>query len=181
MKMKGTAFLARKKVVTEKFGQPAWDEFIAETAEEVPFLSSPVMATTAIPIEDFIRFQEALVRRFYNGNPKAYWDFGAASAQWSLTEGPYRAALAKSDLKALVLTFPGLWSNYYDDGQMVATLSGPIVHVRIVNLPMWHIAFEMMVMGYFARALEMYLGHKVASKRLIGGSPGPELHYVFYV
>lgn len=181
MKMKGTAYLARKKIVIEKFGQPAWDAFIAETAEAVPFLASPVMATTGIALQDFITFQEALVTRFYKGNVRAYWDFGAASAEWSLTEGPYRASLAKRDLKSLVETFPGLWSNYYDAGEMIATITDQVVHIRVVKLPLWHLSFEMMAMGYFARALELYLKRKVASKRIVGGVPGPELHYAFYV
>jgi hypothetical protein len=181
MNMKGTAFLARKKMIIEKFGQPAWDAFLRGIAAEAPAFAAPVIASTTVPIEQFLVFQEALVNTFFKGNTRAYWDMGAASAQWSLTEGPYRAVLDRRDFKELVTTLPGLWSNYYDEGKLAATLEDGIVHVRFTEIPVWHVSFELMVMGYFQRAFELFSKRKVAVKRVSGGAPGVEVHYMFYV
>jgi hypothetical protein len=181
MNIKGTAFLARKKVIVEKFGQEAWDEFLRQQIGHAPFFAAPVMASTNIPIESFLTFQDAMVKRFFNGNTKAYWDMGAASAQWSLTEGPYRTALERRDLKALVETLPGLWNNYYDEGRLSASLEGNIVHVHLYDVPVWHVSLELIVMGYFHRALELFTKRKVAWKQVSGGAPGVDVHYKMYV
>jgi hypothetical protein len=182
MNMKGTAFLARKKMIIERFGQPAWDTFLRRIAAEAPAFAMPVIASTTVPIEQFLVFQEALVNTFFKGNTRAYWEMGAASAQWSLTEGPYRAVLDRRDFKELIATLPGLWSNYYDEGTLVGTLEdGGIAHVRVSGVPVWHVSFELMVMGYVQRAFELFSKRKVAVKRVSGGAPGVEVHYMFYV
>jgi hypothetical protein len=181
MNVKGTAFLARKKMIIDKFGQPAWDKFLRALAAEVPAFAAPVIASTTVPIEQFLRFQEELVFTFFRGNSQAYWDMGAASAQWSLTDGPYRAVLDRRDFKELVAVLPGLWSNYYDEGRLTATTDGGVVHVRVSEIPVWHVSFELMAMGYFQRAFELFSKRKVAWKRVSRGAPGVEAHYIFYV
>jgi hypothetical protein len=181
MNMKGTAFLARKKLIIDKFGQPAWDGFLQSLLSDAPIFAKPVMASTSIPIEQFLKFQEALVKTFFKGNVKAYWEMGAASAQWSLTDGPYRAFLDKRDLKALIDALPSIWSNYYDRGRIEVALVDKVLHMRLHDIPVWHVSFELMVMGYFHRALEMFSRRKVAWRCVSGGAPNVPIHYELYV
>jgi len=60
---------------------------------------------------------------------------------------------------------PKLWSTYYDGGKFTAKLENNIVHLKITDIPIKHIYFEYMVMGYFKQALKIF-GMKNIEKRV---------------
>lgn len=180
VRVKGTAFIARRKMVVEQFGQKAWDEILAKVATEVPEFRKEIFASGSVPIEAFMKLQEALLQQFYKNNIKAYWEMGVRSAQWSLTEGPYKKFLDSKDIPSLVKLFPAMWTNYYDEGNLVGSVENKVVHAKIQNLKIWHISLENMVMGYLQRALELVCGRSIVAEKVIGGYSSPEIYYKFH-
>lgn len=180
MKVKGTSFLARKRMITERFGEAAWTAFVERLARTEPVFAQPIVATTLIPVEPYAKMQDLMLATFYNNQSRAYWDMGVASAQWSLTVGPYKGYLGVGDLHGFVKSFSNIWSAYYTEGAVTATLDDKIVHARL-RTPFWHIAFELSSMGYFQQALEMYTRRPVTHKAMSGGGSASEVYYQFYL
>lgn len=180
MKVKGTSFLARKRMISERFGEAAWNEFAARLAGVEPVFGQTIVATTLIPVEAYAKMQDLMLATFYNNDPRAYWEMGVASAQWALTLGPYRGYLGVGDLHGFVKSFSNIWSAYYTEGSVTATLDGKTVHAKLRS-PFWHIAFELSSMGYFQQALELYTRRPVIHKAITGGSSTSEVYYQFHL
>jgi hypothetical protein len=180
VQVKGTAYLARKNQILKTRGEKAWDDFVARLAEEVPFFKKPILQTTGIPHESFLRFQELLIGEFFDGKDEAYWTMGAAAAEWALTEGPYKAFIASKDVRSFVLTFPALWRNYFDTSDVEMSFMPGEIRVQARGLPTWHQYFEFLVMGYFTRALELLGARSIHSQRVRGGPGVPDFCYLFW-
>jgi len=93
--------LARKHIVTKQFGEGAWAELFKDVATRFPYFAQPLLATSIIPLPEFISFHDELVRRFYAGRPESYFFLGEQSARWAVTEGPYKSFIDDKDLQAL--------------------------------------------------------------------------------
>jgi hypothetical protein len=181
MKVKGTAFQARKDTVIKTFGEARWKAFFSQLAAREVFWNQHVFASTLIPDDVFLDFQDALVREFYAGDTQAIWVFGAESAEWSLTEGPYRHFLNTRDLSDFVTSvIPSLWRAYYTDGRIEAKLVEKSAHVRVKGISTPHLHYELAVMGYIEKAIELIASDKVTTKRHQGfDSEDGEIHYEF--
>ena len=91
----------------------------------------PIVATTLLSVDAYAKMQDLMLATFYRGDPRAYWDMGVAAAQWALTLGPYKSFLGIGDLPGFVKSFSIVWSAYYTEGSVTATLDGKTVHAKL--------------------------------------------------
>lgn len=181
MQIKGTAFLGRKSMISQEFGEEAWEAFMARQAAKEPFWKEPIFPSTLIPYQLFFDFMEDLADEFYEGDRWAFWRFGEASAQWALTEGPYKSFLDTKDVGEFVrAVFPVVWRIYCLEGVLEGRLKGNVAHVRLKDMPVSHIYFEYTVMGWAKRSLELLGVEKVEAKKIKGfESEDGEIYYQF--
>lgn len=180
MQVKGSFFVARRLLITERFGPQAWDELVDDMARVDPVFARPILITTLLSGDQYIRFQEEICRRFFGGDENAYWTIGEAAAQWALTVGPY-AQVARDGYVGLVSRLPLVWSMYFTEGNAEATTLSDRLRVRITGNTLPHISVELGVMGFVARALT-FVGAKVLPARRVvgvGGGDGLVIHYDF--
>ncbi len=183
MYVKGSALLSRLFLLEKEFAlhdpTRAREMFDAVVAA-VPGLPAPILAGTRIPMGAYLQFQDELLRRHFKNDPLAFFRFGAASAEWSLTEGPYRRILESRDLGALAAQGAVLYRNFYDVGSSETFLEGDHVVQRISGIPapFRHVFVEYGTVGYFKRALEMVTDAPIRVECLRGFSKGdPDIHY----
>jgi hypothetical protein len=179
VKIKGSALLARKEIVTRRFGVEAWTRLVQDMAVRHPCFRSPVVASSLLPVGEFLEFHDELVERFFKGDANVYFQLGEQSAQWALTKGPYKRFLARKDLDGFVASIPNLSNAYWDEATTSyrATIDGDVVEFEVSGLPEWHPYFEYLVVGYIKAALELLCG-PIDMEQLKGGS-GTEYHYRF--
>lgn len=180
MDVKGTAFIARKSHVSREHGAEAFDAVLATVATKYPVFREPILATTRIPVQQFIELNDAIVARLYGGDERSYFRFGEASATWGLTLGPYKGMVDGRDVRAFVSTVPTIYRSYFNDGQAVAkVLDDESAEIRISGIQPPHLYFEYAITGYFARGIELVTGRKVEVRALRGFSRGDaDVHYV---
>ncbi|MGE5473097.1 MAG: hypothetical protein ACM3UU_02620 [Ignavibacteriales bacterium] len=168
MQVKGTAFISRRDETIKKFGQDAWDKFIEDVSKKIPFFSNSILTTTLIPLSDFLKLQDEFLKTFHNGNEKAFWEMGEASAQFSLTEGPYKPYLSSGNINEFITSkLPLVFKAYYVDcGKFEATIEGNKCTLKGVEIPVPHIYFEYTVVGYFKRATEL-IGAKLSQLKKV--------------
>jgi hypothetical protein len=179
MDVKGTAFLARRTFVARDHGPDAFDRVLADVAKTHPILAEPVVATTRIPVLDFIALNDAIVERLYKGDPQSYFRFGEESAVWGLTVGPYKGLVAEKSVRGLVASVPTIYKSYFNEGECTAKLTDEDhAELRIQKLEHRHVYFEFAISGYFARGLELVSDRLVTMNKLRGFSLGDrDVHY----
>ncbi len=171
MRVYGSALLARKHIVTKRFGPRKWLELFDDMAARFPYFKQPVVAASIIPLAEFISFHDELVRRFFDGDPKAYFLLGDESARWAMTEGPYRSFVAGKDFEGIGLSFPQTWTMYFaETSSYCATrVDGNVVELEAFNLPVWHPYFEYFIVGYFRGMLDLICANPIDVTQLKGG------------
>lgn len=180
MEVKGTFFAGRKAFITQQFGEPRWSQFIESLSEQEPLFRDPILVTTRVPVSAYLTFQEALLREFFDGDEEAYWTIGEKSAEWALTEGPYKSFRnnPQSVERFVMQSLPLLWSAYYTKGRVEVELVTNVIQFRIYCLPVPHISFEYTVVGWVKKALQMIGLRAVTLKRIQGISCGDrEIEY----
>lgn len=183
MRVKGTAYHARLNLLRAKLGADGVEAFVAKYCAAHPEFPSRVIATTQIPAEDFLAFIDAIVDEVYDGDQESLWEIGFQSAEWSLTEGPYKNLIQAQDVERFASKAPVMWSNFFDTGRAIQETHSDHVDLRIVGLPpgLRHPYFEYSVVGYFKRGLEMH-GVEVELERIAGFASGDEeVHYKLHV
>jgi hypothetical protein len=155
MEVKGTAFLSKRNQIVRMHGQERWDAFLEELSRKQPFFVANILATTLIPVDTFLAFMDAVLAQFFTGDERAYWEIGARSADWALTEGPYRLFLADRDIGRFLAGMEQLWSVHFTASRLQLSFDGRLVEAQASGLPIWHGYFEYMVMGYLHRAFEL--------------------------
>jgi hypothetical protein len=183
MEVKGTAFLARKSMLIQELGEPRFAAFLASYALEDPFFTHAILATTAIPIEKFLAFNDAIVRDLYGGDTMSYFRFGEKSAEWALMVGPYKNLRESKSLEKFAEMGCRLYQNYFTDGRAETWIVGTNkVEVRILGVPAEHrhVYFEYAIVAYFKRGLELVGAKKVTMRRINGFSiGGTDVHYEY--
>jgi hypothetical protein len=184
MTVKGSAFLARKFLLEKEFGDLHGSararSMFEEVVAAVPSLPAQILATTPIPMGAYLQFQDELLRRHFKNDPRAFFRFGEASAEWSLTNGPYRRLVADRDIVSLAAQGAVFYRNYYDTGFSVTAFEGDHVSQRLQGIPapFHHVFLEYATVGYFKRALEMVTSVPIRIERVRGFSVGdPDIHY----
>lgn len=177
MFVKGTAVLARRDSVVQAFGQQRWDAFVATQGPTFRRL----LATDRIDMHEFLKFQEAILKQFFKGDPNALVTLGEKSAEWALREGPYKVFVTGKDVEKFAATvMAAVWRAYYSEGNAVAELKDQTVHVRISDVPVMHPHLELASMGWFKRALEIVSGGPVRAEPVTRATPGAtEIYYRF--
>ena len=176
MEVRGSFFAGRKAFITRQFGELRWEQFLGGLAEREPIFGEQILVTTRVPVSAYLIFQDALIREFFDGNDEAYWTIGEKSAEWALTEGPYKQYRnnPQSHKKFILQSLPLLWSAYYTKGETEFTLNESGVHHRIHGLPVRHISFEYTNIGYLKKALQLIGLRRVTAKRIQGISAGDQ-------
>lgn len=179
MRVHGAALLARKHIVIKRFGERKWSELFGDMATRFSYFTRPVIASSDVPLPEFISFHDELVRRFFSGDAQAYSVLGGESARWAVTEGPYRTFIAGKDFEGLSRTFPETWKMYFADTSSYCTtlVRDNSVEFEVFNLPIWHPYFEYFVVGYFKGLLDMICANPIYISRLSGG--GKQYRYRF--
>jgi len=181
MKVKGTALIARHQTIAREFGEDAWSEFFDEFVEGAPILAGGVLPISSIPVDTFLAFSDALVKRFYAGDAKVHWRFGVDSADWALTRGPYSNFRGSRDVAAFLAVAPALWHAYYSAGRFEAGVEDAGTHAWAqIESPVRHLHFEYSVMGFVQRALELVGGQVQGHEAVRGFSRGDrDVYYRF--
>lgn len=181
MNVKGTAFLTRKDTIIKDFGKERWNSFITKLAERDKYFSNVIMSITLIPLDKFIVFLDDILKEFFNNNNTHYWEMGEKSADFALSPGgPYRSYLLTKDLKQFVeVGMPKIYSTYWDIGTLTGKLEKNVAHITMTGLPIKHIYFEYLVMGYLRQAFVIF-GKKAVERRVRGFSMGSnDIYYQF--
>jgi hypothetical protein len=168
MEVKGVAFLARQMMMVQEHGEETWRTFLAEYARREPIFARPVMPVTRIPVDAFVRFNEALVQRFYGGDRKVFWQFGIKSAEYALSKGQLKLMFAPGDFRRFLLFTPSMWKGYFTEGEMVARPETDSVELHISNVRRPHLYFELTVMGFAEGGLQ-FLGAKNLQHEILKG------------
>jgi hypothetical protein len=107
--------------------------------------------------------------------------FGKAAAKFALSPGGmYHSYLLTKDVKQFVESvMPKFWSTYFDEGVVITKLENNVVHFKITGLPIKHVYFEYMVMGFNQQALKIF-GKKTVVKRVRSIASGDDdVYYQF--
>lgn len=183
MFVKGTAFIARRALITERIGESAFDRFVEEVKDDIPTFATPILPSTQIPADDFLAFNDRVVARFFRDDARMHWTFGEKSADWAFSKGPYKAFFQSRDYRRFVASGQALWKAYYSDGDFHVDLSedGHVVDVTLTS-PVCHVHFEYSVMAYVKRGLELTGANVSHHQALRGFSLGhADVHYRFFI
>jgi len=182
MEVKGVAFLARRLMVMQDRGEAAWRQFLKEFAEREPVFAQTVMPVSRLPVDAFVRFNEALVERLYDGDVRMYWEFGVRSAEYALGQGQLKALFVPGDFRRFLLFTPGIWKGYFTEGELRVKAEANATELHLIGVPRPHIYFELSVMGFAAGGLAMLGAKSLRHEVLKGFSKGnAEVLYRFYV
>src|SRR6476619_7891879 len=102
MRVNSNALLARKMIVTRKFGAEAWNQIFKRLSRIHPCLRAPLTASSQVPLPEFLAFNEELVDRLYGGDAKStYFDLGEQSAAWAFVDGPCKSYIDRREIGQL--------------------------------------------------------------------------------
>ena len=63
MRVNSSALLARKMIVTRKFGAEAWNQVFKRLARVHPCLRAPLTASSQVPLAEFLAFNSAVLAK----------------------------------------------------------------------------------------------------------------------
>lgn len=152
MHVKGNAWLARSEAMEKEFGAARWQAFVA--TQKVPFLATPVMPISRVPVEQFLAVHDALVVEFYGGDTRAYWRFGETSAQWALAH-QLRGLFAPKEGRRFLQFSPTIYKGYFDGGELRTELLPAHVDLVIRDVEPRHVYFEYSIIGFAVGGLKV--------------------------
>jgi hypothetical protein len=162
MEVKGTAFIARKSMLEREHGPERFEQVLKKVAATEPCFRSPILATTRLPVESFVKFNDAVVKELYDGDEHSYFRFGEASATWALSpSGPYKHLVQNKSVPEFAASAHNIYRNYFTEGDARSEIHGNKVTLQLVGIDTPHVYFEYAIMGYFKRGLELVSGRKV--------------------
>lgn len=181
MNVKGTAYVTGKVTIMAAFGEERWNAFNARLAAKDKFFSNLIMSVTPIPVEKHILFLDELLKEFFNNDTNQYLMFGRVAAKFALAPGgPYNSYLLTKDIKQFVESgMPKLWTTYFDGALLTGKFENNIVHLKLTGLPIKHVYYEYMVMGYFQQAIKIF-GKKTVENKIKSFANGDDEIYYQY-
>lgn len=180
MNVKGLAFQQFRSQLIYEFDEERWNNYFEILKESNPFFQQGVIATTNIPLEEYITFLDTMLKEFYKNDEKMYWILGKLSAIYTLSEkGPFHAYIrTKRDPESFISKIlHRVWNMYYDEGSVKYQVKENIMHAYILDLPKYHIYFEYNNMGYAEKALGI-IGVQVKETIKVKSS-AKEIYYKF--
>jgi hypothetical protein len=173
LEVKGTAFVARRSQIERAFGIATFEKLVREQALVDMVFHSPVLATSRLPMDAFLRLNDRIVKQLYGGDEKSYWETGTQSADFALgPSGPYNALVKNRDVKSLVESGSRVWKTYFDEGSASSTYDGSSLVTLTLTTPIRHVYFEYAVCGFWARGLQLVSGKAVKHRVVRGFSRG---------
>jgi hypothetical protein len=182
MKVKGSTLLSRRAMFAERIGADVYDEFVVDFAAAHRTFPQPMLATTLVPVDVFLAFNDELVHRFFGGDPKRIFaDIGILSADYFSTTGPYVSLFARGDHMQIWSAMPTIWKNLYSEGEARIRSEGEWLDLEL-DCPVAHVYFEISTIAFVRHALELKSGRRVEMRRLSGFERGGKtVHYQFLV
>ncbi len=183
MHVKGTAYHARMKLLAAHWDEARVAAFVADFQRRNPLFPTHVLPTNWLPMGPFLELIDEIVDKAYGGDVDSLWEVGEASAQWSMTEGPYKGLVATKDLQRFANLAQVMFSNFFDLGAAQGSYDGECIEIRITGIPdtFHHVYFEYATIGYFRGGLRL-LGFPFRTERVLGFSKGDsEVHYRLHV
>lgn len=183
MHAKGTTYHARLKLLASRWDEAKVAAFLADFQRRNPHFPTHVLPTTWLPMGPFLQLIDEIVEKAYGGDIESLWEVGEASAQWSMTEGPYKGLVASKDLHRFASLAQVMFTNFFDLGSAKGTYNGEYIELFISGIPeaFHHPYFEYTGIGYFRGGLRL-LGVPFRTERLRGFTLGDdEVHYRLHV
>lgn len=180
MNVKGTAFFARKLLLEAEFGEADAKKMIEAAVAAVPDFPPLILVSTLIPMAPFLKLQDEILKRYFDGDTHSFFEFGEMSADWALTKGPYKGLAADKDIDAFAASGAAIYRTYFDTGTAATALRDGHVEFRIEGIPreFRHVYVEYGTVGYFKRGMEILGATNVDARRLRGYSMGSDhVHY----
>ncbi|MFX1389954.1 MAG: hypothetical protein ACFE9Z_07835 [Promethearchaeota archaeon] len=162
------------------FGEERWKKFFRTFKNAYSEFPDDILATTPISIELYIALADELVKEYHNGDQRILWDFGEQAAQKALSEGGMFNVFLRNirNPENFIKFFQArIWNQYYDEGRIEFELEENILHVRLLDLQLHHIYFELTIMGYVKKTLQL-VGLTVKETTKIASSK-KEIYYQF--
>lgn len=181
MRVNSNALLARKMIVTRKFGAEAWNQIFRRLARVHPCLQAPLTASSQVPLPEFLAFHDELVDRLYSGDARStYFELGEQSAGWAFVDGPCKRFIEEREIGQVAHSFPLIWRAYYTETASTcdAKVTSEGVEFNVRGLPEWHPYFEYLFTGFMKGAMELVCANPVEATRVRGG-PG-EFTYLLH-
>jgi len=72
-----------------------------------------------------------------------------------------------------------MWKTFYDESVLTAKLENNVVHLQVTELPVKHVFFEYLSIGYLQQAIKIF-GKKSSGKCIRGFSKGDSDIYYQY-
>lgn len=152
--VRGIAFESRRRMVESDIGRDEFGNYLRWLAERDPFWKRNIIATTMIPLDSFLMFNDGLITRYYHNDVKMYWKWGKYAAKWVLTDGPYRDFMREKELHNFFLrVLPLIWGLYFTFGSASAEIHGKRLRVILDDLPKKHLYLEYAIMGWVEGAI----------------------------
>jgi DNA-binding CsgD family transcriptional regulator len=173
MRVNSNALLARKMIVTRKFGADAWNQIFRELARVHPSLRSPLTASSNVPLVEFLAFHDELVDRLYSGDAAStYFELGEQSASWAFVDGPCKRFIDTRELGQIAKSFPLIWQAYYTEttSWCDAKVTPDGVEFTVSGLPKSHPYFEHLFTGFMKGGMELVCANPIEATRLRGGA-----------
>jgi DNA-binding CsgD family transcriptional regulator len=173
MRVNSNALLARKMIVTRKFGADAWNQIFRRLARVHPCLRAPLTASSQVPLPEFLAFHDELVDRLYSGDARStYFELGEQSAGWAFVDGPCKSFIEEREIGQVAQSFPLIWRAYYTETASTcdAKVTSDGVEFNVRGLPEWHPYFEYLFTGFMKGAMELVCANPVEATRLRGGA-----------
>jgi DNA-binding CsgD family transcriptional regulator len=173
MRVNSNALLARKMIVTRRFGAEAWNQIFKRLAGVHPCLRAPLTASNQVPVAEFLTFNEELVDRLYGGDASsAYFELGEQSAGWAFVDGPCKRFIEQREIGEFAKSFAEIWRAYYTE--TTSGCEGKVtdegVEFTVSGLPAWHPYFEYLFTGFMKGGMDLICANPVEVTRLRGGS-----------
>ena len=179
MKVKGSTLLSRRAMFSERIGPAIYDAFVDDFAGKHPRFPQPILASTLVPVDVFLQFNDEMARRFFDGDPKRFWQkIGELSADFFSKQGPYVENFYRGDYMRFWSMLPMIWKTLYSEGEARVRSEGDTLDIEI-DCPVAHVYFELSTLAFVRRGLEMKAGRRVEMRRISGFERGKTVHYQF--
>lgn len=164
-KVRGSALLTRVAYVKDKFGEDGWKRLARSLAPATnQVLAGRIEPRTWHPFEAFIDLNVRIDALFGRGDYRLCYEIGAYGAEKNMTS-LYRVFFKLGSLSFIMGKASALWSEHYDSGRLVSTISERrVLTLTIEDFSSPHCAHCFSVMGWAGKTAEL-TGARIVEKQ----------------